>query len=161
MGRYVTQGGHVTNAERQARFRKKREAERQAELERLRAQTNGGAELQSLRQRVAALGAENAALKAAKPKAQRAPTLKPAAPPTDKETRLKNTVRELRKKLRTLTEWHEQEMKRNGRMPQKTFTAVVKCLHPDQPPPTPEQRTEACSLFTQWKRDQDQSKGAV
>jgi hypothetical protein len=47
-------------------------------------------------------------------------------------------------------------MSKAGKMSRATFTAVVKCLHPDQRGKATEQeKTEACGLFTQWKKDQD------
>jgi hypothetical protein len=48
----------------------------------------------------------------------------------------------------------EREWVKAGGIPRATFNAVVRCLHPDQPPPTEKQRSEACGLFTQWKQAQ-------
>lgn len=56
-----------------------------------------------------------------------------------------------------MEQWYATELKKKaGKMPQATFTAVVKCLHPDMRHNlTSAQITEACGLFTQWKKDQD------
>ena len=44
-------------------------------------------------------------------------------------------------------------------MPLTTFTAVVKCLHPDERDKrTKQQIDEACGLFMEWKKDQDKAK---
>jgi hypothetical protein len=38
-------------------------------------------------------------------------------------------------------------------IPREMSTAIVRCLHSDQPTPTPEQRADAFRLFQGWKRD--------
>jgi hypothetical protein len=71
----------------------------------------------------------------------------------DALARLKKANKELRAKLSALTAWHEEEMRKHGKMPQRTYAAVIKCLHPDQRQHlTAKQIDEACGLFTQWKR---------
>jgi hypothetical protein len=56
-----------------------------------------------------------------------------------------------------MMKWQYQpEMQRNGKMPMSTFTAVVKCLHPDSwANVTAKERQDACGLFIQWKQSQN------
>jgi hypothetical protein len=63
---------------------------------------------------------------------------------------------ELRRKLGVLHRWHQNEMRKlrdRKKMPDATFRALIKCLHPDQRRRmTPKQIDEACGLLTQWKK---------
>jgi len=69
---------------------------------------------------------------------------------------LNTRVRNLNGELTAMRKWHDTEMAKRGKMPLGTFTAVVKCLHPDERlKRTPAQIDKACGLFTQWKKSQD------
>src|ERR1700730_7137005 len=139
----------LNNAERQARWRTKRDALAKEAL----AQEPG-----TKPEDVTKLQAEVAALKATLARERERRVMAEAkartAPPNERAGedprigRLQQANRELRTKNQELIRWHEAEMKRAGKMSLGTYKAVVKCLHPDQPPPTEKQRAEACALFT-------------
>lgn len=66
----------------------------------------------------------------------------------NKVKRLDDDVAELldeRRKLR-----NQLYQLKKAEMPQETFRAVMKCLHPDAQP-TDKQRAAACALFNAWK----------
>lgn len=119
-------------------------------------------EIDRLRQRVAALEDETATLRIAleherkEHAATKAKAARSALPPTDGDdpriARLTKANRELRGKLRYMQQFYEEESRNQGVMPFTTYTKVMRCLHPDQPTPTPERRQEACGLLSQWKQ---------
>ena len=65
---------------------------------------------------------------------------------------LTTEIQNLKAKSRMQHEFYETERERKGIMPPMTYTTLVKCLHPDKPPPTQEQRQEAFGLLSQWKQ---------
>jgi|SRR6516165_8122946 hypothetical protein len=85
--------------------------------------------------------------------------LKAAAAKVGLTAKLQARIRELemanadlRRKSAVLNRW----LQNRKRMPDATYRAVVKCLHPDmRRGMTPKQIDEACGLFTQWKKAQD------
>jgi hypothetical protein len=144
----------LSNAERQARWRAKRDAWA----------------MRATKEDVTKLQAEVAALKAtiarererrvmAEAKVRTAPTTERVGE-DPRIGRLQKANQELRNKNRVLDKWYKEElekvMKRVGKMPRATFAAVISCLHPDQRKKRTEKEIdEACGLFTQWKQDQD------
>jgi hypothetical protein len=48
-----------------------------------------------------------------------------------------------------------------GGIPRDLYVAVVNCLHPDKPTPTPEQRAHAFKLFQNWKADLEKASRAT
>ena len=66
--------------------------------------------------------------------------------------RLKKANQTLRAKCKRMEDSVDRHDIKVGRMPRRTFAALLECLHPDKPPPTPEQRNEACVLFTDWNQ---------
>jgi hypothetical protein len=143
----------LSNAERQARWRTKRDAALKQALAQ-----KPSAEVTKLQAENAALKGELAAVKATLARERERRVIAEAkvrtAPRTERVAedprigRLQQATRELRTKHQELIRWHEAEMKRAGKMSLGTYKAVIKCLHPDQPPPTEKQRAEACALFT-------------
>ena len=65
---------------------------------------------------------------------------------------LTTEIQNLKATSRMQHEFYETERERKGIMPPMTYTTLVKCLHPDKPPPTQEQRQEAFGLLSQWKQ---------
>lgn len=86
-------------------------------------------------------------------------------PPAERDRlveRLKTENRNLKTKVRETVKHYDERHRwldagvRAMKMPQDTYNAVIKCLHPDERTKrTPKQLDEACGLFTQWKKDQD------
>jgi hypothetical protein len=84
---------------------------------------------------------------------ERRPAAKPKAADESAETaRLKTANRNLRAKLNRMAKFYENEQDQKGIMPLATYGAVMRCLHPDQSPPTAAQRDEACKLFSRWRQ---------
>ena len=80
----------------------------------------------------------------------KAAAVKPTAKLRIRELEMANA--DLRRKSAVLNRW----LQNRKRMPDATYRAVVKCLHPDmRRGMTPKQIDEACGLFTQWKKAQD------
>jgi flagellar biosynthesis/type III secretory pathway protein FliH len=70
--------------------------------------------------------------------------------------RLKKTISELRSRLaHEVKLFDEQLTEKIGAMPRALFNTLVKILHPDNPPPTVEQRMEAFGLLTQWHQKEN------
>ena len=67
---------------------------------------------------------------------------------------LRSEIKNLKAEVVHLRAREERDWVKAGGIPRVTFAAVVNCLHPDKPPPTEKQRSEACGLFTQWKQAQ-------
>ena len=132
----------MTDAERQRKRRERLRQERPTPPNPLHAAQR---EIERLRQRVHELERRLAAKPA--PAKPRPPIDEPAA-----IARLKQTIRMLRAELSHVRAFHEKEQDRRGIMSFATYTTVMKCLHPDQPTPTPAQRQEACGLFSQWRQ---------
>ena len=150
----------LSNADRQARWRVKRNAE----IERLRQLVDEQArqltEAQS-KIEIAALERENATLRMAlaHERKQHAEA-KLRAPPIDtgpEIARLKEIIRSLWTELRETKEWYEDESHRKGIMTFSTYGKLMKCLHPDGKPSDAE-RSEACALLGQWKQDGDRAR---
>jgi hypothetical protein len=138
----------MTDAERQRKRRERLRAERPAPPDPRQMLAEAQEENERLRQQVRELMRHPIA----KP-----PQSKPAKPKVAVDepaevARLKKIIRELRAELRFVRDFHEAEQGRKGIMSFTTYSAVMKCLHPDQAAPTVAQRTEACSLFSQWRR---------
>ena len=136
----------ISNAERQARWRAKRDAE----IEALRAATIKAelalaqAENHVLRQRIldleAALARRESAAKSAQTKAKRV------------IARLKEKNNERRSQLRQMYEWYNHEITNAGGLTFKASSLIAKALHPDATP-TEEVRLEAFKAFSAWKGD--------
>jgi hypothetical protein len=164
----------LSNAERQARWRAKREAAiaalRKAAKATSKAEITEG-EVAELRRRISILEIVNAGLNEdlARERTQHATTKAKARkfanasaslpePGSSAEAArqiesLNQTVRELRAKNAYLA--NGGELSRDGKMPMSTYNAVVKCLHPDSAAKvTAKDREVACGLLTQWKRSQ-------
>jgi hypothetical protein len=138
----------IGNAERQVRWRVKRDAE----IEALRATTTKAelaltqAENHLLRQRVLdlekALARRESAAKSAQTKA------------ASEVARLKEKNKELQFKLRQMWEWCNNEIANGGGLTFKASSLIAKALHPDATP-SEEVRLEAFKAFSAWKGDRD------
>ena len=138
----------ISNAERQARWRAKRDAE----IEALRAATTKAelalaqAENDLLRQRVVDL---------ATALARRESVAKAAQTKTASEVaRLKERNKELQFKLRHMWDWYNNEITKAGGLTFKASSLIAKALHPDATP-SEEIRLEAFKAFSAWKGDRD------
>ena len=137
----------IGNAERQACWRAKRDAE----IEALRAATTKAelaltkAENHLLRQRVLdleqALARRESAAKSAQTKA------------ASEVARLEEKNKELQFKLRQLWDWYNNE----SGLTFKASGLIAKALHPDATP-SEEVRLEAFKAFSAWKGDRDSAK---
>jgi hypothetical protein len=152
----------MTDAERQRkrreRLRKERgpapETDSRAEL------TKARHEIYNLRQRIHDLKAARDRCESAA-KAARTKLAKPTPPPDGEDPRIARLTKansELRSKLRHMQQFYEEQSRLKGVMPFTTYTRLMRCVHPDQPPPTPAQRQEACALLSQWKQDGDRAR---
>jgi len=70
-----------------------------------------------------------------------------ADPRTQRLKKANQTLRATNKRLGESMDSHDIKV---GRMPRKTFAALVECLHPDKDLPTREQCTAACIVLTEW-----------
>ena len=141
----------ITNAERQARWRAKRDAE----IEALRAATTmaklalAQAENHLLRQRIldleTALARRESVAKSAQTKA------------ASEVARLKEKNKELQFKLRHMWDWYNDEITKAGGLTFKASSLIAKALHPDAPP-SEEIRLDAFKAFSAWKGDRDAAK---
>ena len=137
----------ISNAERQARWRAKRDAEIEAlhaaiiKAELARAQ----AENHLLRQRV--LDLETAL-------ARRESVAKFAQTQASEVARLKEKNKELKFKLRQMWDWHNNEITKTGGLTFKASSLIAKALHPDATP-SEEIRLDAFKAFSAWKSDRD------
>ena len=137
----------IGNAERQACWRAKRDAE----IEALRAATTKAelaltqAENHLLRQRVLdleqALARRESAAKSAQTKA------------ASEVARLEEKNKELQFKLRHMWDWYNNE----SGLTFKASSLIAKALHPDATP-SEEVRLEAFKAFSAWKGDRDSAK---
>ena len=137
----------IGNAERQACWRAKRDAE----IEALRAATTKAelaltkAENHLLRQRVLdleqALARRECAAKSAQTKA------------ASEVARLEEKNKELQFKLRQMWDWYNNE----SGLTFKASSLIAKALHPDATP-SEEVRLEAFKAFSAWKGDRDSAK---
>ena len=137
----------IGNAERQACWRAKRDAE----IEALRAATTKAelaltkAENHLLRQRVLdleqALARRESAAKSAQTKA------------ASEVARLEEKNKELQFKLRQMLDWYNNE----SGLTFKASSLIAKALHPDATP-SEEVRLEAFKAFSAWKGDRDSAK---
>ena len=138
----------IGNAERQACWRAKRDAE----IEALRAATTKAelaltkAENHLLRQRVldleTALDRQESAAKSAQTKA------------ISEIARLKEKNKELQSQLRQMWDWYNNEITSVGGLTFKASSLIAKALHPDATP-SEEVRLEAFKAFSAWKGDRD------
>ena len=141
----------IGNAERQACWRAKRDAE----IEALRAATTKAelaltkAENHLLRQRVLdleqALARRESAAKSAQTKA------------ASEVARLKEKNKELQSQLRQMWDWYNNEIANGGGLTFKASSLIAKALHPDATP-SEEVRLEAFKAFSAWKGDRDSAK---
>jgi len=137
----------ISNAERQARWRAKRDAE----IEALRAAiikaglARAQAENHLLRQRV--LDLETAL-------ARRESVAKFAQTQASEVARLKEKNKELKFKLRQMWDWHNNEITKTGGLTFKASSLIAKALHPDATP-SEEIRLDAFKAFSAWKSDRD------
>ena len=137
----------ISNAERQARWRAKRDAE----IEALRAAiikaglARAQAENHLLRHRV--LDLETAL-------ARRESVAKFAQTQASEVARLKEKNKELKFKLRQMWDWHNNEITKTGGLTFKASSLIAKALHPDATP-SEEVRLEAFKAFSAWKGDRD------
>ena len=137
----------ISNAERQARWRAKRDAE----IEALRAAiikaglARAQAENHLLRQRV--LDLETAL-------ARRESVAKFAQTQASEVARLKEKNKELQLKLRHMWDWHNNEITKTGGLTFKASSLIAKALHPDATP-SEEIRLDAFKAFSAWKSDRD------
>lgn len=86
-------------------------------------------------------------------------------PPAERDRQmesLKTRNRTLQHQVRHMTEWVEKEKEKLASakklyvMPEATYKAIVKCLHPDERlKRTPKQIDDACGLLTQWKAEME------
>ena len=140
----------ISNAERQARWRAKRDAE----IEALRAAiikaglARAQAENHLLRHRV--LDLETAL-------ARRESVAKFAQTQASEVARLKEKNKELQFKLRHMWDWHNNEITKAGGLTFKASSLIAKALHPDAMP-SEEVRVEAFKAFSAWKSDRDAAK---
>ena len=142
----------LSNLERQARWRAKRDAEMAALHKAAGQATRATKRLQSalfearremerLRQHVAALE------QVATPRPAKA---SPKPLDSDSEVaRLKTMNRNLRIKVANMTKFAERQQERTGAMPFASYAKIMRALRPDQTP-TEELRQKACGLFSQW-----------
>ena len=70
------------------------------------------------------------ALKQAQAQAAASAKPKPPVDPNTEVARLKKTIQTLRGKIADLMRWHDEQMRKSGKMPLPTFRAVIKCLLP-------------------------------
>ncbi|MET0709241.1 MAG: hypothetical protein ABWY82_20720 [Tardiphaga sp.] len=137
----------ISNAERQARWRAKRDAE----IEALRAAiikaglARAQAENHLLRHRV--LDLETAL-------ARRESVAKFAQTQASEVARLKEKNKELKFKLRQMWDWHNNEITKTGGLTFKASSLIAKALHPDATP-SEEIRLDAFKAFSAWKSDRD------
>ena len=137
----------ISNAERQARWRAKRDAE----IEALRAAiikaglARAQAENHLLRQRV--LDLETAL-------ARRESVAKFAQTQASEVARLNEKNKELKFKLRQMWDWHNNEITKTGGLTFKASSLIAKALHPDATP-SEEIRLDAFKAFSAWKSDRD------
>ena len=137
----------IGNAERQARWRAKRDAE----IEALRAAiikaglARAQAENHLLRHRV--LDLETAL-------ARRESVAKFAQTQASEVARLKEKNKELKFKLRQMWDWHNNEITKTGGLTFKASSLIAKALHPDATP-SEEIRLDAFKAFSAWKSDRD------
>jgi hypothetical protein len=141
----------ISNAERQARWGAKREAE----IEALRAAIIKAelawarAENHLLRQRVldleTALARRESAAKSAQTQA------------ASEVAHLKEKIKELQFKLRQMWDWYNDEISKAGGLTFKASSLIAKALHPDAPP-NEEIRLDAFKAFSAWKSDRDAAK---
>jgi hypothetical protein len=137
----------ISNAERQARWRAKRDAE----IEALRAAiikaglARAQAENHLLRHRV--LDLETAL-------ARRESVAKFAQTQASEVARLKEKNKELKFKLRHMWDWHNNEITKTGGLTFKASSLIAKALHPDATP-SEEIRLDAFKAFSAWKSDRD------
>ena len=137
----------ISNAERQARWRAKRDAE----IEALRAAiikaglARAQAENHLLRQRV--LDLETAL-------ARRESVAKFAQTQASEVARLNEKNKELKFKLRQMWDWHNNEITKTGGLTFKASSLIAKALHPDAAP-SEEIRLDAFKAFSAWKSDRD------
>jgi hypothetical protein len=140
----------ISNAERQARWRAKRDAE----IEALRAAiikaglARAQAENHLLRHRV--LDLETAL-------ARRESVAKFAQTQASEVARLKEKNKELKFKLRQMWDWHNNEITKTGGLTFKASSLIAKALHPDATP-SEEIRLDAFKAFSAWKSDRDAAK---
>jgi hypothetical protein len=137
----------ISNAERQARWRAKRDAE----IEALRAAiikaglARAQAENHLLRHRV--LDLETAL-------ARRESVAKFAQTQASEVARLKEKNKELQSQLRQTWDWYNNEITNAGGLTFKASSLIAKALHPDATP-SEEVRLEAFKAFSAWKGDRD------
>ena len=141
----------ISNADRQARWR----ARREAEIEALRAATTKAelalahAENHLLRQRLldieTALALRESVAKSAQIQA------------ASEVARLKERNKELQFKLRHMWDGYNNEITKAGGLTFKASSLIAKALHPDAPP-SEEIRLEAFKAFSAWKSDRDAAK---
>ena len=141
----------ISNAERQARWRAKRDAE----IEALRAAATKAelaltqAQNHLLHQRIldleAALARRESAAKSAQTKA------------ASEVARLKEKNKELQFKLRHMWDWYNKEITKASGLTFKASSLIAKALHPDAMP-SEEVRVEAFKAFSAWKSDRDAAK---
>ena len=137
----------ISNAERQARWRAKRDAE----IEALRAAiikaglARAQAENHLLRHRV--LDLETAL-------ARRESVAKFAQTQASEVARLNEKNKELKFKLRQMWDWHNNEITKTGGLTFKASSLIAKALHPDATP-SEEIRLDAFKAFSAWKSDRD------
>ena len=137
----------ISNAERQARWRAKRDAE----IEALRAAiikaglARAQAENHLLRHRV--LDLETAL-------ARRESVAKFAQTQASEVARLKEKNKELKFKLRHMWDWHNNEITKTGGLTFKASSLIAKALHPDATP-SEEITLDAFKAFSAWKSDRD------
>jgi hypothetical protein len=138
----------ISNAERQERWRAKRDAEIEAARAAITkaALALAQAENDLLRQRVldleTALARRESALKSAQTKA------------TSVVARLKEKNKELQSQLRQTWDWYNNEITNAGGLTFKASSLIAKALHPDATP-SEEVRLEAFKAFSAWKGDRD------
>jgi hypothetical protein len=84
---------------------------------------------------------------------------KPPLPPDEQRERtikaLTTANRTLRAKLAHMERQYDEESRRVGAMSFRTFGKIAEALHPDTT--TEAKRSEACGLFTEWKKDAERA----
>ena len=147
----------LDNAERQARWR----AKRNTEIERLRKVAAEQSEQMAEARReieIAALERENATLKKAlaherEQHAEAKTRAAKAASAFEETVKAQATIDGLLQRVR----WYEGESRRKGIMAFSTYGKLMKCLHPDSTA-TAAERNEACGLLGQWKQGADRAR---
>ena len=115
-----------------------------------------------MRKRIHALEAEcarrDAAAKATQTKAAKAAKAKADGEDDPRIAQLQKTINTLTSKINRMRQFYRDQSDKDGSLPLTSYRKIMKCLHPDQPMPTNEQRQEASGLLSQWKQNADKAR---